>query len=73
METQHVRAGWMQQHKKNENNIVELNKESMKVDLHMDFKKTQVMINKYTQNGDIVIKIEKEVIDHVNNCVYLGQ
>ena len=39
----------------------------------MDFKKTQVIINKYTQNGDIVIKIEKEVNDHANNSVYLGQ
>ena len=52
--------------------IVELNNESMKVGLHTDLKKTQVMINKYIQNRDVLIKIENEVIEHVNDYVYLG-
>ena len=35
----------------------------------MNFKKIQVMINKYNiiQNRDVEIKIENEVIGHVNN------
>ena len=46
----------------------------MKVGLQiMDFKKTQVMIIKCTQNRDAEIKIENKVIEHVNNYVYLGQ
>ena len=52
------------------NIIVELTK---KVGLHMNYKKIQVIINKYIQNRDLVIKIENEVIEHVNDYVYLGQ
>ena len=52
------------------NMTVDFNKKIVKVHLHiMNFKNTQVMINKYFQNRDIVIKIENEVIQHVTNYV----
>ena len=53
--------------------IVELNNESVKVCLHMKLKKTQLVINKYIQNRDVVIKIGNEVIEHIHNYVYLGK
>ncbi|XP_014676817.1 PREDICTED: uncharacterized protein LOC106816711 [Priapulus caudatus] len=52
--------------------IIELNDASKTVGLHMNFKKTQVMINEKLDE-DIEIKVENETIQQVDLYIYLGQ
>ena len=51
----------------------ELNEESKKVGLYMNFSKTNVMHNKLVKDKDTTIKIENEKLKKVDHYIYLGQ
>ena len=51
--------------------ILQLHKESQKIGLKMNMKKTKVMFNNYIPNH--VIKVDDEIIERVQEYIYLGQ
>ena len=51
----------------------ELNKESKKVGLHMNFSKTDVMHNKLIKDKGTTIKIENKELKKVDHYIYLEQ
>ena len=53
--------------------LTELNEASKSVGLHMNFRKTKIMSNKYTENADEIVEIENQQIEEVEHYIYLGQ
>ena len=50
-----------------------LNEESKKVGLHMNFSKTKVMHNKHVVDKDTTIEVENKELKKVDHYIYLGQ
>ena len=53
--------------------LTELNEASKSVGLHMNFRKTKVMSNKYSENAEDILEIENQQIEEVDHYIYLGQ
>ena len=53
--------------------LTELNEASKSAGLHMNFRKTKVMCNKYTEHADDILEIEDQQIKDVDRYIYLGQ
>ncbi|XP_064122413.1 uncharacterized protein LOC135226628 [Macrobrachium nipponense] len=53
--------------------LTELNEGSKSVGLHMNFHKTKVMSNKYTEYADDILEIENQQIEAVDHYIYLEQ
>ena len=53
--------------------LIDLNIESKKVGLSMNFQKTKVMCNKFVSHPEHAVELENKRIENVNSYTYLGQ